>query len=125
MLEAARPDTKLLGMPNPPVTELTARAREIFRRVVEGYIETGQPVGSKTLAGSTSVNLSPASIRSVLADLEHLGLLAAPHTSAGRMPTERGLRLFVELGNRVDAAAGEAKGNDQDEETVQNRLMHG
>ncbi len=79
-----------------PVTELTDRAREIFRRVVEGYIETGQPVGSKTLAGAASLNLSPASIRSVLADLEQLGLLAAPHTSAGRMPTERGLRLFVD-----------------------------
>jgi heat-inducible transcriptional repressor len=83
-------------MATTPITELTDRAREIFRRVVEGYIETGQPVGSKTLAGSSSVNLSPASIRSVLADLEQLGLLAAPHTSAGRMPTERGLRLFVD-----------------------------
>ena len=79
-----------------PVTELTDRAREIFRRVVEGYLSSGQPVGSKTLAGSTGLNLSPASIRSVLADLEHLGLLAAPHTSAGRMPTEMGLRLFVD-----------------------------
>jgi len=83
-------------MATTPISELTDRAREIFRRVVEGYIETGQPVGSKTLAGSGSVNLSPASIRSVLADLEQIGLLAAPHTSAGRMPTERGLRLFVD-----------------------------
>lgn len=80
----------------PPVSELTDRAREIFRRVVEGYLSTGQPVGSKTLAGTAGVNLSPASIRSVLAELEHLGLLAAPHTSAGRMPTEIGLRLFVD-----------------------------
>jgi heat-inducible transcriptional repressor len=78
-----------------PITELTHRAREIFRLVVEGYISSGQPVGSKTLAGS-GVNLSPASIRSVLADLEQLGLLAAPHTSAGRLPTEQGLRLFVD-----------------------------
>jgi heat-inducible transcriptional repressor len=78
-----------------PITELTNRAREIFRLVVEGYISSGQPVGSKTLAGS-GVNLSPASIRSVLADLEHQGLLAAPHTSAGRLPTELGLRLFVD-----------------------------
>ncbi len=83
-------------MATTPITELTDRAREIFRRVVESYIETGQPVGSKTLAGAAVLNLSPASIRSVLADLEHLGLLAAPHTSAGRMPTERGLRLFVD-----------------------------
>ena len=82
-------------MPTPPVTELNERAREIFRLVVEGYLDSGQPVGSKTLAGG-GVNLSPASIRSVLADLEGLGLLAAPHTSAGRLPTETGLRLFVD-----------------------------
>jgi len=83
-------------MPGPPVTELTTRAREIFRLVVEGYINSGQPVGSKTLAGDRGVNLSPASIRSVLSDLESLGLLEAPHTSAGRRPTETGLRLFVD-----------------------------
>ncbi|MGD9664779.1 MAG: heat-inducible transcriptional repressor HrcA [Novosphingobium sp.] len=83
-------------MPNPPVTELTARAREIFRLVVEEYLVTGQPVGSKTLATGEKVNLSPASIRSVLSDLESLGLLAAPHTSAGRMPTDSGLRLFID-----------------------------
>ena len=75
---------------------MTERARDIFRRVVEEYIESGQPVGSKTLAGDQAIDLSPASIRSVLADLEGLGLLAAPHTSAGRMPTETGLRLFVD-----------------------------
>lgn len=79
-----------------PITELTTRTREIFRLVVEGYLSSGQPVGSKALASSGTVNLSPASIRSVLADLESLGLLAAPHTSAGRMPTEVGLRLFVD-----------------------------
>lgn len=79
-----------------PITELTTRTREIFRLVVEGYLSSGQPVGSKALASSGTVNLSPASIRSVLADLEGLGLLAAPHTSAGRMPTEVGLRLFVD-----------------------------
>ncbi len=80
----------------PPVTELTARARDIFRLVVEGYLAGGQPVGSKTLAQRGELNLSPASIRSVLSELEGLGLLAAPHTSAGRMPTELGLRLFVD-----------------------------
>jgi len=83
-------------MPSPPITDLTDRAREIFRLVVEGYLETGTPMGSKALAGPGGVNLSSASIRSVLADLEHLGLLAAPHTSAGRLPTEAGLRLFVD-----------------------------
>ena len=90
-------------MPSPPITELTQRSREIFRLGVEGYIASGQPVGSKALAGAgagagragrAGLNLSPASIRSVLHDLEMLGLLAAPHTSAGRMPTEVGLRLF-------------------------------
>ncbi|KHK91499.1 heat-inducible transcriptional repressor HrcA [Novosphingobium malaysiense] len=83
-------------MPNPPITEMTSRAREIFRLVVEGYLNTGAPVGSKALAGQGGVNLSSASIRSVLADLESQGLLAAPHTSAGRLPTEAGLRLFVD-----------------------------
>jgi heat-inducible transcriptional repressor len=83
-------------MPTPPVTELNTRAREIFRLVVEGYLTSGQPVGSKTLASSGPLNLSPASIRSVLHELESLGLLAAPHTSAGRLPTDQGLRLFVD-----------------------------
>ena len=83
-------------MAAPPITELTSRAREIFRLVVDGYLTSGQPVGSKTLAGARGLNLSPASIRSVLHELEHLGLLAAPHTSAGRLPTEVGLRLFVD-----------------------------
>ncbi|GGB17773.1 heat-inducible transcription repressor HrcA [Sphingomonas metalli] len=82
-------------MRTPPVTELTDRARDIFRAVVDGYLASGQPVGSKTLALS-GIGLSPASIRSVLGELEALGLLAAPHTSAGRLPTERGLRLFVD-----------------------------
>jgi heat-inducible transcriptional repressor len=80
----------------PPITELTVRAREIFRLAVEGYLTSGQPVGSKTLAGGGSLNLSSASIRSVLHELEVLGLLAAPHTSAGRLPTDAGLRLFVD-----------------------------
>lgn len=83
-------------MSSPPLTDLSDRAREIFRRVVEGYLERGAPVGSRTLAGEGALNLSPASIRNVLADLEARGLLAAPHTSAGRMPTETGLRLFVD-----------------------------
>lgn len=83
-------------MSSVPVNELTDRAREIFRLVVEGFLTSGQPMGSKALAGEGRVNLSPASIRSVLAELEMLGLLAAPHTSAGRMPTESGLRLFVD-----------------------------
>ena len=78
-----------------PVTELSDRARDIFRRVVDGYLATGAPVGSKTLT-LTGMNLSSASIRNVMGELEELGLLASPHVSAGRVPTERGLRLFVD-----------------------------
>ena len=77
-----------------PIIELTDRMRGIFGLVVDAYLERGSPVGSKVLAGS--VNLSPASIRSVLAELEERGLLTHPHTSAGRIPTETGLRLFVD-----------------------------
>jgi len=77
-----------------PISELTDRMRDIFGRVIEAYLERGAPVGSKVLAGS--INLSPASIRGVMQDLEERGLLTHPHTSAGRIPTERGLRLFVD-----------------------------
>jgi heat-inducible transcriptional repressor len=79
-----------------PITELNDRARDVFRIVVESYLDNGAPVGSRTISKSTALNLSPASIRNVMQDLEELGLLAAPHTSAGRMPTEQGLRLFVD-----------------------------
>lgn len=83
-------------MTTPPITELTDRARDIFRIVVESYLEAGQPVGSRTISRVSTLNLSPASIRNVMQDLEELGLLASPHTSAGRLPTESGLRLFVD-----------------------------
>jgi heat-inducible transcriptional repressor len=83
-------------MTTPPVTEMTDRARDIFRVVVESYLESGTPVGSRTISKLSALSLSPASIRNVMQDLEELGLLAAPHTSAGRMPTESGLRLFVD-----------------------------
>ncbi|MBC7986652.1 MAG: heat-inducible transcriptional repressor HrcA, partial [Sphingomonadaceae bacterium] len=79
-----------------PVTDLNDRAREVFRAVVESYIGTGAPVASRTVSRLAGLNLSPASIRNVMQDLEELGLLAAPHTSAGRVPTESGLRLFVD-----------------------------
>ncbi len=78
------------------MNELSDRARDIFRLVVEAYLDSGQPVGSRTIARTSPLNLSPASIRNVMQDLEELGLLAAPHTSAGRLPTETGLRLFVD-----------------------------
>lgn len=80
----------------PPVTELSDRARDVFRMVVETYLDSGAPIGSRTISKLSGLNLSPASIRNVMQDLEELGLLAAPHTSAGRMPTELGLRLFVD-----------------------------
>ncbi len=103
-------------MTSPPITELTSRAREIFRLVVEGYLASGQAVGSKTLAGAGGLNLSPASIRSVLHELEGLGLLAAPHTSAGRLPTEVGLRLFV------DGMMQVAEPTPEERATIESRL---
>ena len=84
----------LAGVSGPTLIQLDARARDIFRRVVETYLETGEPVGSRTV--SRGVQLSPASIRNTMQDLTQLGLLAAPHTSAGRFPTHAGLRLFVD-----------------------------
>lgn len=78
------------------LTDLDSRARDIFRDIVEGYLETGLPVGSRTLSLSSGINLSPATIRNTMADLTRYGLLAAPHVSAGRVPTQQGLRLFVD-----------------------------
>ncbi len=75
---------------------LNSRSQDIFKRLVERYIETGMPVGSRDLSRMLSVGLSPASVRNVMADLEDLGLIAAPHTSAGRAPTQEGLRFFVD-----------------------------
>ncbi|MBC6982837.1 heat-inducible transcriptional repressor HrcA [Caulobacter sp. 17J80-11] len=77
------------------LAELDDRARDIFRRVVETYLETGEPVGSRTVSKG-GVQLSPASIRNTMQDLAQMGLLSAPHSSAGRMPTHAGLRLFVD-----------------------------
>ena len=87
-----------------PISELSDRMREIFGLVVEAYLERGQPIGSKALAGS--ISLSPASIRGVMQELEERGLLTHPHTSAGRIPTESGLRLFVD--GIMQAAAPDA-----------------
>ena len=81
--------------PKPLISELNERSREIFRQIVDSYVETGEPVGSRTISRRTGLELSPATIRNVMADLEEAGLLYAPHTSAGRLPTEAGLRLFV------------------------------
>ena len=76
--------------------EMNNRSREVFRRVVEGYLADGEPVGSRTLSREFSEDISAATIRNVMQDLEFLGLLGSPHTSAGRIPTQLGLRMFVD-----------------------------
>ncbi len=85
--------------------DLNDRSREVFRRVVEGYLDSGQPVGSRTLSRQMSEAVSAATVRNVMQDLEFLGLLASPHISAGRVPTEQGLRLFVDGFLEVDEVA--------------------
>lgn len=72
------------------------RARHLLRVLIQRYIEDGQPVGSRTLSKDSGLDLSPATIRNVMSDLEHMGLVSAPHTSAGRIPTPQGYRLFVD-----------------------------
>ncbi len=105
------------------LAQLNERSREIFRRIVESYLTTGEPVGSRNLSRILPMTLSPASVRNVMSDLEQLGLVYAPHTSAGRLPTEIGLRFFVDalmqIGDLTDrdrkaieaqvAASGQAK----------------
>lgn len=80
----------------PSLGDLNERSREIFRHLVETYLETGEPVGSRTLSRSLDQGLSAATIRNVMQDLEHLGLLDSPHVSAGRIPSQAGLRLFID-----------------------------
>jgi heat-inducible transcriptional repressor len=84
--------------------QLTPRKREILRRVIEEYVATGQPVGSRALVERSSLHVSPSTVRSELAELETLGLLTHPHTSAGRMPTESGYRVYA--GELVDTLEG-------------------
>lgn len=78
------------------IPELNERSREIFRYIVDSYLSTGTPVGSRTISREAGIQLSPASIRNTMADLEDAGLLFSPHTSAGRLPTEQGLRLYID-----------------------------
>lgn len=89
-------ESRLWGYIFRMITELNERSREIFRVIVDSYMQSGDPVGSRTIARLAGLNLSPATIRNVMADLEDAGLLYAPHTSAGRMPTQQGLRLYVD-----------------------------
>lgn len=79
-----------------PGALLDDRSREIFRRIVEGYLENGEPLGSRSLSRLLPMSLSPASVRNVMSDLEELGLIYSPHISAGRLPTQTGLRFFVD-----------------------------
>ena len=93
------------------LAELDQRSRQIFRELVEAYLDTGEPVGSRTLSKRGALSLSPASIRNTLSDLAAAGLLTAPHASAGRLPTHAGLRLFVDgllqIGDLESAEQGE------------------
>jgi heat-inducible transcriptional repressor len=96
-----------IGSTQVSLAALNERSREIFRQIVESYLTTGEPVGSRNLARILPMTLSPASVRNVMSDLEQLGLIWAPHTSAGRLPTELGLRFFVDalmqVGDLTDA----------------------
>jgi heat-inducible transcriptional repressor len=99
--------------PTPRLDDLDERSRDIFRRVVDHYLTQGEPLGSRTLSrdltkSNAMPTLSPATIRNVMSDLEALGLVFAPHVSAGRLPTELGLRFFVDAfhGSRCDPARG-------------------
>jgi heat-inducible transcriptional repressor len=104
------------------LTQMNDRSREVFRRVVEGYLDSGDPVGSRTLSRQLSEKVSAATIRNVMQDLEYLGLLDSPHVSAGRIPTQLGLRMFVdsilEVGlpdeedrEKIDATLGQNSGD--------------
>jgi heat-inducible transcriptional repressor len=103
-------------MTGPAIDQLSDRARDVFRLVVESYLGSGTPVGSRTISRLPGLSLSPASIRNVMQDLEEAGLLAAPHTSAGRMPTETGLRLFV------DAMMQVAEPSEEDRRRIEREL---
>src|SRR3974377_403607 len=87
--------------------ELSARARQVLYHCVTEYVATGEPVGSRTLSKKAGLDLSPASIRNVLADLEELGYLRQPHTSSGRVPTDRAFRLFIDALMHVQALTAE------------------
>jgi heat-inducible transcriptional repressor len=95
--------------PTRALAELNERSREIFRQIVESYLATGEPVGSKNIARILPMALSPASVRNVMSDLEQAGLIFAPHTSAGRLPTQSGLRFFVDALLEIGDVAAEER----------------
>lgn len=126
----------MVSPPSSDLSSLDARAREIFREIVESYLTTGDPVGSRTLSKLAGVGLSPASIRNTMADLASLGLLEAPHAMAGRLPTQLGLRFFVDsllqLGDvppdekrEIDARIAAAGSNPQDVMGAASDLLSG
>ncbi|CAH0189571.1 heat-inducible transcriptional repressor HrcA [Agrobacterium fabrum] len=90
---------------------LDERSREIFRRIVEGYLDTGEPLGSRSLSRLLPMSLSPASVRNVMSDLEELGLIYSPHISAGRLPTQTGLRFFVDAFMQVGDLPADDRAN--------------
>ncbi|OHV83775.1 heat-inducible transcriptional repressor HrcA [Rhizobium sp. LCM 4573] len=90
---------------------LDDRSREIFRRIVESYLETGEPLGSRNLSRLLPISLSPASVRNVMSDLEALGLIYSPHISAGRLPTQSGLRFFVDAFMQIGDLSEEERSN--------------
>ena len=96
------------------IAKLTDRSKNIFQQIVETYLDTGDPVGSRTISRADGINVSAATIRNVMSDLEEAGLISAPHTSAGRVPTDLGLRLFVdgmmEVGNLTKSEREAIKG---------------
>src|SRR3984885_3594760 len=96
MTERFDPSRNALASDSGAFGLLNERSREIFRHIVDSYLAYGAPVGSRQLARLLPMTLSPASVRNVMQDLEELGLIYAPHTSAGRLPTELGLRFFVD-----------------------------
>jgi heat-inducible transcriptional repressor len=95
-----------IGSSEISLAQLNERSREIFRQIVESYLATGEPVGSRNLSRIIPMTLSPASVRNVMQDLEQLGLIYAPHTSAGRLPTELGLRFFVDALMQIGDISG-------------------
>ncbi len=90
--------------------DLNERSRAIFRQLVETYLATGEPVGSRTLARASGMGLSPATVRNVMQDLEEMGLLGSPHVSAGRVPTQLGLRMFVDGVLEIGDISAEERG---------------
>lgn len=106
------------------ITELNERSREIFRYIVSSYLDTGSPIGSRTISKALNLSLSPASIRNTMADLEEMGLLAAPHVSAGRLPTERGLRLYIDGLMEIGGLSKEERARIEAECTVKGLSMN-